>query len=180
MDSNLYIKCYSDIVPSELCREILQSTETVFVPSTYSNDDGVVVSTDRVSMDEFWIKPNDVFYPMIKECYETVIKKYKEEFSDFTVQHTTDFRINRYKEGHFMSRHVDNIHHSHGQKWGYPQVSALLYLNDDYEGGEFQVSNTVLSPSKGSAIVFPSNFIYPHSVSKITKGTRWSIITWLM
>ena len=40
-----------------------------------------------------------------------------------------------------MSEHVDNIHHSHGQKWGYPHVSALLYLNDDYEGGETEFPN---------------------------------------
>ena len=79
-----------------------------------------------------------------------------------------------------MSRHVDNIHHSHGQQWGYPQVSALLFLNDDYTGGKFNVVNTSFNPESGSALIFPSNFIYPHSVDNITKGTRWSIITWLM
>jgi len=55
-----------------------------------------------------------------------------------------------------------------------------LFLNNDYDGGEFQVSNSLFSPSKGSSIIFPSNFMYPHSVDKITKGTRWSIVTWLM
>ena len=34
--------------------------------------------------------------------------------------------------------------------------------------------------SKGSAIVFPSNFMFPHEVKEVTKGERWSIITWLM
>ena len=59
-------------------------------------------------------------------------------------------------------------------------MSVLLFLNDDYDGGEFQVSNSIFNPSKGSAIIFPSNFMYPHSVSEIIKGTRWSIVTWLM
>ena len=79
-----------------------------------------------------------------------------------------------------MSKHVDNIHHSHGQQYGYPQVSVLLYLNEDYEGGEFFVSKEMFEPNKGSAIIFPSNFMYPHEAKAVTKGTRWSIISWLM
>jgi predicted 2-oxoglutarate/Fe(II)-dependent dioxygenase YbiX len=79
-----------------------------------------------------------------------------------------------------MSEHVDNIHHSHGQQYGYPQVSVLLYLNDDYEGGEFFVSEKMFLPEKGSAIIFPSNFMYPHEAKAVTKGTRWSIVSWLM
>ena len=89
-------------------------------------------------------------------------------------------RINRYNEGGFMSSHVDNIHHSHGQQYGYPQVTALLYLNDDYEGGVFKVADKTVYPEKGSAIIFPSNFMFPHEAGVVTKGTRWSIVTWLM
>ena len=57
---------------------------------------------------------------------------------------------------------------------------GLLFLNDDYEGGEFIVTDKEYKPSKGSAIVFPSNFMFPHEVKKVTKGERWSIISWLM
>ena len=184
MDVVEYIKYYTDIVSKELCSEIIESNETTFIPSTYSSHVGKnQTSDDRVKMDEFWIRKDSVYYEPIKKCYEAVIVKYKEDNIDFTVQHTTDFRINRYSEGHFMSRHVDNIHHSHGQEWGYPQVSVLLFLNDDYEGGYFNVGpddGEMFNPVAGSAIIFPSNFMYPHSVEKITKGTRWSIVTWLM
>jgi predicted 2-oxoglutarate/Fe(II)-dependent dioxygenase YbiX len=79
-----------------------------------------------------------------------------------------------------MSSHVDNIHHSHGQQYGYPQVSALLYLNDDYEGGEFKVADKIIYPEAGSGIIFPSNFMFPHEAKEVIKGTRWSIVTWLM
>ena len=181
MDSDEYIKYYSNIVSPELCNKLLGLAKTQFVPSTYSTHIGKSAnSPERVRMDEYWIRKDNENYEPIKSCYEEVIKKYEKDFQYFVARHTTDFRINRYSEGHFMSRHVDNIHHSHGQQWGYPQVSALLFLNDDYEGGQFQVSNTVLNPSAGSAIIFPSNFMYPHSVEKIEKGSRWSIVTWLM
>ena len=79
-----------------------------------------------------------------------------------------------------MSKHCDNIHHSHGQKWGYPHVSALLYLNDNYEGGEFVVAGKEIKPNKGSSIIFPSNFLYPHQAKEVINGTRWSVVAWLM
>jgi len=96
------------------------------------------------------------------------------------VQKTTDFRLNKYDVGGFMSKHTDNIHHSHGQKYGYPQASVLLFLNDNFRGGEFIVSEEQPTIKTGDAIIFPSNFMFPHEVKKITQGTRWSIVSWLM
>ena len=62
----------------------------------------------------------------------------------------------------------------------YPQVSALLFLNDNYKGGQFIISDVLYKPEQGSAIIFPSNFMFPHEVKTIKKGTRYSIVTWLM
>jgi len=175
-----YIQYYKDIVPENLCNKLINQNFN-YKPSTYStHDSGKVVKEDRVKMQEVWIRKDNIFYDEIKECFESVIVKYKKEFPLFSVNHTTDFRINRYSQGEFMSRHVDNIHHSHGQQYGYPQVSVLLYLNDDYKGGEFHVASKKFEPEKGSAIIFPSNFMFPHEAKKVTKGVRWSIVTWLM
>ena len=180
MDVNNYIEYYPHIMDADLCKKII-NTDFDYKKSTYSTHIGESSETkERVKMDEFWIRKDNDFYDPVKECFEKVIEKYKKRFSDFSIQHTTDFRINCYSEGDFMSRHVDNIHHSHGQEWGYPQVSALLFLNDDYSGGEFQVSNSYFETSEGAAIIFPSNFMFPHKVDTVTSGTRWSIVTWLM
>jgi len=175
-----YIKYYEGVVSDDQCSEILNCTETVYAPSTYSSNDGKVKSEERVRMDECWVKNDSILWSTILSCYEEVIKRYSSDFPLFAVQRTTDFRINRYTAGGFMSKHCDNIHHSHGQQYGYPQVSALLYPNDDYEGGEFFVADHQYLPKKGSSIVFPSNFMYPHEAKAVTQGTRWSIITWLM
>ena len=64
-------------------------------------------------------------------------------------------------------------------------LSISINLNDDYEGGDFifgdqrhgEIKRFKLS--KGSVLFFPSNFMYPHSVQPITKGTRYSIVAWL-
>ena len=79
-----------------------------------------------------------------------------------------------------MKEHIDNIHHSHGQKQGYPHLTSLIFLNDDYEGGEFILCGEPLEKKKGSAVVFPSNFMFPHEVQKVTSGNRYSIMTWIL
>ena len=180
MDVKEHVGYYKNVVPDALCKSIMDY-EYNFKPSTYANHKGKTTnSNERVQMDECWIGKVNAYYVDIKESFERVIKKYSDKFSLFSVQHTTDFRINRYSVGGFMSSHVDNIHHSHGQQYGYPQVSALLYLNDDYEGGEFYVAGKMFEPEQGSGIIFPSNFMFPHEAKAVTKGMRWSIVTWLM
>ena len=37
-----------------------------------------------------------------------------------------------------------------------------------------------IKPNKGSAIIFPSNFMYPHQAKKVISGIRWSVVAWLM
>ena len=93
----------------------------------------------------------------------------------------TDFRINRYEANGFMKQHIDAIHHSHGQKQGYPHLTSLIFLNDDYEGGEFVLcGDKYIEKIQGSAVVFPSNFMFPHEVKKVISGNRYSVMTWVM
>ena len=175
-----YIGYYEEVVPHVLCNDLINYGFN-FQPSTYSSHKGrTETSEERVRMEEVWIKNGNLYYNDVKAAFEYAIKKYLEAHPLFAVQHITDFRINRYVEDGFMSSHVDNIHHSHGQQYGYPQVSILLFLNDDYKGGEFVVADKWYHPTRGSAIVFPSNFMFPHEVKIVTKGVRWSILAWTM
>ncbi len=59
-------------------------------------------------------------------------------------------------------------------------LSVLLYLNDDYEGGEleFRHSNIKIKPEAGSVLFFPSNFLYVHEVYPVTKGPRYALPNW--
>ena len=157
-----------------------------WVASTYSNHDGnigVKKSRERVVMDEQHIKSDNRFWNPLSNASKAVIDAYKKRHPYMYYYNPismTSFRINRYKKGGFMSEHVDNIHHSHGQKYGFPQSSLLYFLNDNYEGGEIIIADPIYNPQKNSAIIFPSNFMFPHSVNQVLEGTRYSIITWLM
>jgi predicted 2-oxoglutarate/Fe(II)-dependent dioxygenase YbiX len=59
-------------------------------------------------------------------------------------------------------------------------LSSVMYLNDDYAGGEIEFvnSNVKLKPNAGSIIFFPSNFLYVHEVHPITSGFRYSMPHW--
>ena len=178
-----WIGHYKNILSQELCNAIIEE-DFNYSKSTYSTHKGLSPDKERVKMDEIWIRKDSDYYEPLKSIVSDVANLYAEEVKkakrNFVVQKTTDFRVNKYEKGGYMSLHCDNIHHSHGQQYGYPQASVLLFLNDDFEGGEFIVSELRLKIEKGDAIIFPSNFMFPHEVKEVTKGTRWSIVSWLM
>lgn len=64
--------------------------------------------------------------------------------------------ISKYSEGKFMGPHTDEMTGAH--------ISGVLYLNDDYSGGELSFPNQNLSikPEAGSMIIFPSVMPYIH------------------
>lgn len=57
--------------------------------------------------------------------------------------------------------------------------TAVLYLNDDYEGGRtfFPEINYESTPKKGRVIIFPSGIEYLHGVTKV-EGDRYTLSTW--
>jgi predicted 2-oxoglutarate/Fe(II)-dependent dioxygenase YbiX len=104
------------------------------------------------------------------------IKKYNEKFPLTLIQEDSGYELLRYKEGQFYTQHTDSF------KDRPRAVSCSFILNDDYEGGEFAFFNRELKYKlkKGSCIMFPSNFMYPHEIMPVTSGTRYSIITWFV
>ena len=89
-------------------------------------------------------------------------------------------RFNRYNKNQIMSKHCDHIHSLFtGEIRGIPILSILGVLNDDYEGGEFiMFDDYEIKFKPGDVIIFPSIFLYPHLVKPVTKGTRYSFVSW--
>ena len=178
-----WIGYYENIISNELCDNIIDYGDNIkpLKSSTCASHKGQIKnSEERVKMDDGWFRNGEKYYEDIKHSVTLAMSKYMEKHKDIAVVRHTDFRLNKYSEGGFMSRHIDNIHHSHGQEYGFRQASVLLFLNDNFEGGDFIISDITYKTKKGSAIVFPSNFMFPHEVKLVKKGTRYSIISWLM
>jgi predicted 2-oxoglutarate/Fe(II)-dependent dioxygenase YbiX len=53
-------------------------------------------------------------------------------------------------------------------------VGAVVYLTDEYEGGEifFDKQRTRLKVKAGSAVIFPASHLYRHGVTKLISGER--------
>lgn len=77
-----------------------------------------------------------------------------------------------YKKGDSFSRHRDIYYENQIHNIG-------VCLNDDYEGGDFVFNdNHTLKFNAGDILIFPSTFMYAHEVKAITKGTRYSFVSW--
>ena len=53
-------------------------------------------------------------------------------------------------------------------------VKILRILNIEM----FMIMGCKVNLNTGDLIIFPSNFMYPHSVEPIISGTRYSIVCW--
>ena len=60
-------------------------------------------------------------------------------------------------------------------------LSAIVYLNNDYEGGHVEFTNfgVKIKPEPGMLLLFPSNYAYTHIAHPVTDGTKYAIVTWL-
>ena len=66
-----------------------------------------------------------------------------------------------------------------GERKGIPVLSIIGLLNDDYKGGELIMFNDYeIKLKEGDVLLFPSSFLYPHLVKPITKGIRYSLVSW--
>ena len=57
----------------------------------------------------------------------------------------------------------------------YYDIGSVVYLNDDYTGGEleFPNQNVKIKPEAGSIIVFPSSVPYLHQSNEILSGEKY-------
>lgn len=93
----------------------------------------------------------------------------------------TNMRYNKYEQNKKMALHCDHIHDLFdGERKGIPILSIIGALNDDYEGGELiMFEDKKIDLKQGELLIFPSNFLYPHKVEPVTKGTRYTFVNWV-
>ena len=87
----------------------------------------------------------------------------------------------RYFPGQTLQNHCDHIHDLFdGVRKGIPILSIIGLLNDDYEGGELiMFEDKKIDIKQGDLLIFPSNFLYPHKIDPVTKGVRYSYVSWI-
>jgi hypothetical protein len=88
----------------------------------------------------------------------------------------------RWFPGNYQLPHADKELHE-GENSGKPNnfpyydIAGLMYLNDDYEGGElyFPQHDIEFKPKAGAAYFFPGDKNFIHGVKEVTAGVRYTL-----
>jgi hypothetical protein len=155
-----YIREYPNVIPADLSLKIITQTDLKFFPATTG---GGKQSTDEIST-----------------IYLNIFKLYIKEFRFFD---SMKLESSGYDHVLYMGsqsqEYKDHVDHSQFNK---PRIlTCSLILNDNYDGGDFRFfEGEYTVPKKAySAVVFPSNFCFPHSITPVSEGDRHAIITWI-
>jgi hypothetical protein len=87
--------------------------------------------------------------------------------------------------GGYHTRHADNCRQNEQGDWvanHTPQrdVSAIYYLNDEFDGGEivFDLQQLMVKPRRGLLLAFPSDADHVHEVLPVRSGVRYTMAIW--
>lgn len=114
---------------------------------------------------------------MIDEPYKDSLGIWADTFNQTKPVHISkNYCIRKYKTGADMVAHIDkNLDRpTESMDW-----TGLIYLNDNYEGGEivFPELNVSFKPSAGSIVFFPCETV--HKVNQIITGNKTYIFTFI-
>lgn len=114
---------------------------------------------------------NNIFYTAILGLSNSYAKRYEINEPFFH----ENYQLLKYRSGEQYRAHYD------GGTGIARSVSAICYLNNDYEGGEIEFVNfkVKVKPEPGMLILFPSNYAYRHIAHPVVSGTKYAIVTWI-
>lgn len=111
-------------------------------------------------------------------CMNTYLQKQNLLNYTHPIQGLNQLDLLKYEKDNFYDYHTDD------HKNSIRVLSAILFLNNDYEGGELSFKNTFnddeisVKPTPGTIVVWPSNFLFPHAVKSVKNGIRYTIVAW--
>ena len=114
----------------------------------------------------------------ITQCMNTYLEKQNLLKYTSYIASLNQLDLLKYEKDNHYDYHVDSIFFTQRT------LSSILFLNNDYEGGELSFKNTFnddeisIKPTPGTLLVWPSNILFPHAVKPVKKGIRYTIVAW--
>ena len=160
---------------------------SVFDPEKSNETRSTEWVTDKMYRDT-QICPIEPVYPQIEDLFRNTVKNVINPFYEFEVRDSEVPQLLSYGIGGHYLPHIDGY-----AEWTNPDgtkqwrksvdrdLSVVVYLNDEFEGGDFVFPklHIRIRPKPGMMIAFPSTQEYLHGVEPVTKGHRYSIVTWM-
>ena len=177
-----------NLIPASLCRSLIRESSLPerkwFKHSWYNYGRDDSHSKKEKELDVIYATEEQFqqLLKYLKDAVQKYQKKYSREEGEIGntwIHHISPVRFNKYKVGTKMRLHIDHIHSLFdGKLKGVPIISIVGLLNDNYKGGAFLCRGKEIKLTRGDILLFPSNFMYPHKVKEITKGIRYSFVSW--
>ena len=179
-----YILQVKKIIPSKFCEKIISYFD-------HSYDDALTVGSSGANKDirncvtrsllETKSFGEKICLNAIKEKIFHCVDHYKKKH-DIRINKISQLDLLKYDANEFKAGY--DFHQDFGSKVTERHLSISICLNNEYEGGEFVFDipegHYTIPQNVGDAVIFPSNFMFPHQVNKITKGTRYALIGWVI
>ena len=153
------------------------------IGATFGSKSKEEIEKDRVSNVKFHSRSSETAW--IFDKLNFVIQAANEQYYNFHLNGYYQFQYTTYDANGRYDWHTDM---SFGQKYGSDaeprKLSMSLLLNDDFEGGEFEINSGKEEEAdkvpmyKGRVVLFPSFMI--HRVTPVTKGIRKSLVVWVV
>ena len=126
--------------------------------------------------------------PQIQELLQNSIQHIINPFYGFQIRDSEMPQLLCYEPGGHYKPHID----AEGQ-WKNPDgsviwkktidrdLSTVLFLNDDFEGGYFSLPDLriKIKPEPGLLVTFPSSRYFKHQVESVISGNRYTLVTWM-
>jgi predicted 2-oxoglutarate/Fe(II)-dependent dioxygenase YbiX len=190
MKKNLsdFVVLNKNALSTELCDLALQELTDSngwrkHVFNKYENGQIIEVHSDADPLQHDANLPTAI--PPMMEAYWKAIHKYVAQDTGYewfpSWQGFDPLKFLQYTPNTEMRKHCDHIHSMFdGHKKGVPILTVIAQLNDDFKGGAFVLfDDEVIDFGKGDILIFPSSFMFPHTVQKVTEGARFSAATWV-
>ena len=107
-------------------------------------------------------RAGNLHYKVLLSKLNYLIKSY---FKDSLINYS---QIVEWPEKSSQDEHIDTYYHP---------FTSIIYLNDNYSGGETVVGGKILKPKKGKIVLFDGNKV-KHQVLEISSGIRYTNATW--
>jgi hypothetical protein len=167
----------SDVVPKMI--NFFENCNVEWGDIAFYGSSGKGILTDADTMRSFGLSDN--FFGDLKDKYQEAVEKVFNKKVKANTSHAQKWDV-----GGFAAPHSDNSDHDgNPNAFEINKYVGILYLNDDYDGGELYFCDKDNSmkpylsfkPNAYSYYVFPGGVENIHGVSEITKGTRYTMVS---
>ena len=127
---------------------------------------------------EFNINSKSRIHFVSKELADGIWQKIEEVIPDSIplakpIGINENFRFYKYLPGQEFKKHQDNVFIRNDTEKSY--YSLLIYLNEDFDGGDTTFEDFSISPIKGTAVIFPHKLL--HAGNPVKKGVKYILRT---